>query len=122
MRKLCASPKQLRLTVWRGIVSSEPVWGPRKFALELEKAKRIGPHKISDAALVRFCRGAQIYFVHFWVDAGPFFIELWKRIEEGRMRGIHTKTQAAQLIGVSMRWIQKIIAGTARSMGVEVEA
>jgi hypothetical protein len=71
---------------------------------------------MSDADLLSFCRGAHSYFhAHFWADARPFFLELWKRIEEQKMPEIeNSKTEACKAIGCSIRWAQMIVRGTAK--------
>jgi hypothetical protein len=43
----------------------------------------------------------------------PALVELWKRIDEGRSGYIHTKAEACRLTGCSLRWAEKIVAGTA---------
>jgi hypothetical protein len=95
-------------------VKSEPGWSTERFMRELERAKRIGPAGLSDAELLRFCQEGHRFVTHFWIDAGPFFVELWRRIEQGRIANIRTKEEASRLIGCSSRWARMIVAGTAR--------
>lgn len=84
-----------------------------QFALELENAKRDGPAKLSDSALVDFCRGAFGHFErHYWIKARPFFTELSARIEAGTIPEIPTKKKACELIGCSPSWFLKIVKGT----------
>jgi hypothetical protein len=92
------------------------VWSQDDFRREVEKAKRIGPQKMADANLLSFCRGAHSYlYAHFWADARPFFVELWKRIENHEMPEIlNSKTEACKRIGCSIRWAQMIVRGTAK--------
>ena len=97
------------------VVPAERSWNHRDFAHEVDKSRAGGPGGLSDAELLHFCRGADGFYTHFWADAQPFFVELWKRIEEGRISYIHTKTEACRLIGCSLRWAEKIVAGTAKS-------
>ena len=97
------------------VVPIKRTWNHRDFAHEVDKSKAVGPGGLSDNELLRFCRGADGLYTHFWADAQPFFVELWKRIEEGRISYIHTKTEACRLIGCSLRWAEKIVAGTAKS-------
>ena len=101
------SPKQ-------GPVKSEPGWSAERFMRELERAKRIGPAGLSDAELLRFCQEGHRFVTHFWIDAGPFFVELWRRIEEHRIANVRTKEEACRLLGCSSRWARMIVAGTAR--------
>jgi len=55
------------------------------FSLKLERVKRVGPAGLLDVDLLEFCRGAHKHYkTHFWVQARPFFIELWRRIDENR--------------------------------------
>ena len=97
----------------RGVVPTGRTWNHRDFAREVDKSKAGGPGGLSDDELLYFCRGADGFFTHFWADARPFFVELWKRIEAGRISYIHTKTEACRLIGCSLRWAEKIVADTA---------
>jgi hypothetical protein len=92
------------------------VWSEGDFRREVEKARRIKPQKMSDADLLSFCRGAHSYFhLHFWADARPFFLELWKRIDNHEMPEIqNSKTEACKRIGCSIRWAQMIVRGTAK--------
>jgi len=84
------------------------------FSLKLERVKRVGPAGLLDVDLLEFCRGAHKHYkTHFWVQARPFFIELWRRIDENRIPEIRTKTEACRLIGCSLRWAQLIVSGGA---------
>ena len=103
-----------RRTRKQGPVKSEPGWSTERFMRELERAKRIGPAGLSDAELLRFCQEGHRFVTHFWIDAGPFFVELWRRIEQGDIANIRTKEEASRLIGCSSRWARMIVAGTAR--------
>ena|SRR5437868_1723042 len=85
-----------------------------EFSLKLDRVKRVGPAGLVDVDLLEFCRGAHKHYkAHFWVDARPYFIELWRRIEENRVPEIRTKTEACRLIGCSLRWGQLIVSGGA---------
>jgi hypothetical protein len=108
------SMRRFRPRKRRGVVPTERTWNHRDFAREVDKSKAGEPGGLSDDELLYFCRGADGFFTHFWADAQPFFVELWKRIEEGRISYIHTKTEACRLIGCSLRWAEKIVAGTAK--------
>jgi hypothetical protein len=92
------------------------VWSQPDFEREVKKAQKIGPQKMADADLLSFCRGAHSYFyAHFWADARPFFVELWKRIENHEMPEVqNSKTEACKRIGCSIRWAQMIVRGTAK--------
>jgi hypothetical protein len=95
--------------------SEEPVWSHSEFRKELDSAKHVGADKLSNADLLSFCRGAHGYtMAHFWLDARPFFVELWRRVETHRFPGIRTKTEACRQIGCSLRWAEMIIADTAK--------
>jgi hypothetical protein len=98
----------------QGPVKSEPAWSADRFMRELERAKRVGPAGLSDAELLRFCQEGHRFVTHFWIDAGPFFVELWRRIEEHRFANVRTKEEACRLLGCSSRWARMIVAGTAR--------
>ena len=90
----------------------EVVWTHAEFGRELEKAKQIGPNKMSDTDLLRFCRGVNCYYhSHFWVDARPFFRELWHRINDGKLR--MSKTEACRRIGCTPQWANAIVSGRA---------
>jgi hypothetical protein len=103
-----------------GSKPSAQAWNSDEFASELGRASDIGVAKLSDKELLRVCAGAHQHIkIHFLVDARPFFIELWTRIEEKRVP--YNKVQAARLLGCSLRWIEAIIAGTARK-GTKREA
>jgi hypothetical protein len=92
------------------------VWNQPDFEREVKKAQKIGPKEMSDAELLNFCRGAHgFFYAHFWSDARPFFVELWRRIEEQKMPEIeNSKTEACKRIGCSIRWAQMIVRGTAK--------
>jgi hypothetical protein len=67
---------------------------------------------MSDDDLVQFCHGLNGYFhAHFWADARPFFLELWRRIEAGEFH--ITKTAACQRIGCTRQWANAIVSGRA---------
>jgi len=86
-----------------------------EFAAALSKAQQSGPGVLSNDELLGFCRKAFGYFEsHFLIDARPFFVELWWRIEARRIAGIRTKTEACRHIGCSLRWAEMVIAGTAK--------
>src|ERR1700741_2056412 len=83
-----------RRTRKQGAVKSEHAWSADRFMRELERAKRVGPAGVSDAELLRFCQEGHRFVTHFWIDAGPFFVELWRRIEQGRIANVRTKEEA----------------------------
>jgi hypothetical protein len=87
-------------------------WNHTEFVRELAKAEAVGISEISNEGLLRFCRGAYGFLAHYLVDLRPFFQEVWRRIENGRIS--LTKTEACKLIGCSLRWAEKIVDGTAR--------
>ena len=91
----------------------EVVWNHSEFGRELEKAKKIGPTKMSNKDLLSFCNGVAGYHrVHFWVDARPFFRELWHRIDVGKIPHMN-KTKACQRIGCTRQWANAIVSGRA---------
>ena len=91
---------------------AEVVWTDTDYERELERAKKIGPKDMSDEALVSFCRGVSSYYhAHFWADARPFFLELWKRINSGKLK--MSKTEACRQIGCSRQWANEIVSGRA---------
>ena len=93
---------------------AEVVWTDTDYERELERAKKIGPKDMSDEALVSFCHGANSYFhAHFWADARPFFLELWKRINSGKLK--MSKTEACRQIGCSRQWANAIVSGRAKA-------
>jgi hypothetical protein len=49
-------------------------------------------------------------YEHFGDELQKYFVELWRRIEEGSLPGIHTKAEACDLIGCSVRWAEAIVA------------
>ena len=88
------------------------VWNHADFGRELEKAKRIGPKQMSNRDLLNFCHGVSGYYrVHFWVDARPFFQELWRRINAGTLH--MNKSEACQRIGCTRQWANAIVSGRA---------
>jgi hypothetical protein len=88
------------------------IWSHSDFTRELDKAKRIGAKKMSDSGLLSLCRGISGYYhAHFWVDARPFFLELWERIELGKV-GM-SKTAACRKIGCTRQWANAIVSGRA---------
>src|ERR1700689_2132135 len=90
----------------------EVVWGHAGFGSELKRARRIGPKKMSNDDLVSFCHGANGYYhAHFWADARPFFLELWRRIDAGKLN--MSKTAACQKIGCTRQWANAIVSGRA---------
>lgn len=108
----CTSDQRVRPAVRRDFDSTERAWGHREFTQAVDHAKRVGPEGLSDSELIHICRGAHNYLSKFWADAQPFFVELWRRIEEGSI--VRTKTEACRLIGCSLRWAEMIVAGTAK--------
>jgi hypothetical protein len=101
----------------------EPVWNEVQCLIELENASRIGPSNLSNAALFRLLRGLHTHFlVHYWVDVRPFIVELWRRIENKQIADIPTKTEACRLIGITLRWAERIVAGTAKNRTADREA
>jgi hypothetical protein len=88
------------------------VWNHADFGRELEKAKRIGPKQMSNRDLLNFCHGVSGYYrVHFWVDARPFFQELWRRINAGTLH--MNKSEACRRIGCTRQWANAIVSGRA---------
>ena len=64
----------------------EVVWSHPDFGRELEKAKGLGRANMSNHELLSFCHGVNGYYhPRFWVDARPFFRELWHRINAGKL-------------------------------------
>jgi len=97
------------------------IWSHAEFGRELEKAKRIGPQKMSDSDLLSFCHGISGYYhVHFWVDARPFFRELWYRINIGKLR--MSKTEACRRIGCTPQWANAIVSGRADNSSQRAKA
>ena len=91
---------------------AEVIWSHNEFQHELEKAKQIGPQKMSDDDLMGFCHGVNSYFhAHFWLGARPFFVELWRRIDAGQLR--MSKTEACRRIGCTRQWANAIVSGRA---------
>jgi len=91
---------------------ADVIWSHAEFGRELDKAKRIGPTKMSDNDLLSFCRGINGYHhAHFWVDARPFFRELWQRINSGKLR--MSKTEVCRRIGCTPQWANAIVSGRA---------
>jgi hypothetical protein len=67
---------------------------------------------MSDNELMSFCRGISGYYhAHFWVDARPFFRELWHRIDVGELH--MSKAQACRRIGCTRQWANAIVSGRA---------
>jgi len=65
---------------------ADVVCSDAEFKREFETAKKIGPTKMSNNDLLSFCRGVNGYYhAHSWVDARPFFQELWERIDSGKL-------------------------------------
>ena len=90
----------------------EVIWKHAEFGRELEKAKKIGPKNMSDSQLLSFCRGISGYYhAHFWVDARPFFQELWHRINVGKLE--ISKKEACRRIGCTPQWANAIVSGRA---------
>jgi len=90
------------------------VWSPDELTREFGRAKRIGSVKVRGVKLLSFCKNAHEFHRQYYKDMQPFFVELWREIENLELPEIHnSKTQACQIIGCSMRWAQKIVAGTA---------
>ena len=91
---------------------ADVVWSPADFGRELEKAKRIGPKQMPNRDLLNFCHGVSGYYrAHFWVDARPFFQELWKRINDGKLH--MNKSEACRRIGCTRQWANEIVSGRA---------
>jgi hypothetical protein len=91
---------------------AEVVWDHIQYDRELYNAKKIGPEKMSDDALLSFCHGVSgYYYGHFWADARPFFQELWRRIEAGNLR--MSKSEACRRIGCTRQWANEIVSGRA---------
>ena len=97
------------------IARVESVWTHVEFARALETAKEQDVKELGNEALLALCMGIVTYFGHFWADARPFFVELWARIEAKDFP--YTKREACDRIGLSVRWAQKIIDGSARPLG-----
>jgi hypothetical protein len=93
-----------------GSAANGHVWSPHEYELELKKAKRIGLTKLPNQALLQFCKGAYNFGVHYWHQLRPFLAEVWQRIKERRIPGVLTKTRACQLMGISLRRAQEILA------------
>jgi hypothetical protein len=91
---------------------AEVVWSHADFGRELEKAKRIGPNQMPNRDLLNFCHAVSGYYrAHFWVDARPFFQELWKRINDGKLH--MNKSEACRRIGCTRQWANAIVSGRA---------
>lgn len=86
-----------------------------EFSLELEKAQAVGIPKLSNEALLNHCKGAYGQFKRYWVNARPFFLELWRRLEDGLVPEIRTKAEVCERIGCSIRWAQMIVSGYAET-------
>jgi hypothetical protein len=57
--------------------------------------------------------GIRPHTQHLCADAGRSFVELWRRIEEGKFP--YTKAELCRLAGVSLRWVEAIVATERRS-------
>ena len=89
----------------------EVVWTRDDYERELHDAKLMGPKYMPDEFLIDFCRGASgFYYAHFWADARPFFVELWKRINEGKLKIARRKLPT---IGCSRQSVNEIVSGRA---------
>lgn len=97
------------------------IWSHADFRRELEKAKKTGPQKMSNDDLLSFCHGMSGYYhAHFWVDARPFFRELWHRINVGKLR--LSKTEACRWIGCTRQWANAIVSGRADNSSQRAKA
>jgi hypothetical protein len=91
---------------------AEVVWDSIAYNRELHKAKQTGPEKMSDDALLSFCHGVSGYYhAHYWAEARPFFQEIWKRIDSGKLK--MSKSEACRQIGCSRQWANAIVSGRA---------
>jgi hypothetical protein len=88
------------------------IGSPNEFVRQLANAEAVGARKMTNEDLLSFCRSAYGFFEHYLSHLRPFFQELWKRIEDGRIS--LTKTEACQSIGCSLRWGERIVDGSAR--------
>ena len=109
------SNKRGRRQKGSSIARVEMVWTHLEFARALETAKQQGAKNLLNEALLALCTGILTYFGHFWADARPLFVELWARIEAKDFP--YTKHEACDRIGLSVRWAEKIIDGSARPPG-----
>jgi hypothetical protein len=82
-----------------------------EFARQLANAEVVGAKKMKNEDLLSFCHNAYGFFGHYLAHSRPFFQEVWQRIEDGRIS--LTKTEACKSIGCSLRWGERIVAGTA---------
>jgi hypothetical protein len=125
LAKITGQSDELASSVVRGqtIALGEPYdlieggkeWSHDDFALEVQRAHRIGLKKLSSDQLLGFCRNAHGYIQkRSWVNSRPFFVELFRRIKKHQVPGVRTKTEACRIIGCTLRWAEAIIAGTAR--------
>jgi hypothetical protein len=81
----------------------------------LEHAKREGATALSVPKLMGFCGLAcQQISKGRWIDAQPFFQEVFRRVENHLIPGVRTKADACRQIGCSVRWAEMIVAGTAK--------
>jgi hypothetical protein len=81
----------------------------------LADAKRKGPTELSNGELVGFCKLSCDYVSkHRWINEGPFFQEVFRRVENHLIPGIRTQADACRQIGISVRWAQMILSGTAK--------
>jgi hypothetical protein len=102
-------------------METDLVWSEEQCSIELDKAKRIGVRNLSNKALLGLCRSLRARFLaHYWADARPFFVELWRRIENKQIADIPTKTEACRLLGISLRWAEKIVDGKAKKRAGDV--
>jgi hypothetical protein len=109
------SKKRDRRQAASNLTRVEIVWTDLEFAREIGRAKQQGAKNLPNEALLALCKGIVTYFGHFWADARPFFVEVWARIEDKNFP--YTKREACDRIGLSVRWAEEIIAGTARPLG-----
>jgi len=97
----------------RKVVPERVAWSHEQFTAELAKAKRVGPGELSNDALVSFCRGSyQSLRRLYWRDAGPFFVELRRRVKGGLIPNIPTMRAACDLLGCSTRTEQRVVKET----------
>jgi hypothetical protein len=57
--------------------------------------------------------GIRPHSQHLWSDAERLFVELWPQIEGGQSS--YTKAEVCRLAGVSLRWVEAIVAAARRS-------
>lgn len=94
--------------------ANEPdiVWTYKDLPRELAKADQVGPRKISHEHLLSFCHGINT-FQHgrLLMDARPYFVELWRRINQGELK--MSKAEACRRIECTPQWVNAIISGRA---------